>query len=114
MKDHRLSTYRKIGDIAGQIESLEIKKERDNFPSKIDIMGGGRIETKEDLINTIHFQWSRLEFLEELLDKKYEDVKQQKTILYSNLCSRCKAGEGLKCEKDFFTHAFYKLIEAII
>jgi len=114
MKDCRTAIYRKMGDIATQVDSLEITKGRNNFPLKINIVGGGRIETKEELDNTIEFQWSRLHFLECLLNKNYDDLLSHKSILYSNLCQKCRAGEGHDCKKDFFTNSYYKLIEAII
>lgn len=112
MKDHRLSIYQKIGDIAKQIEALENKKQTNEY--RTYVINLGQIEGKENIDQVIQFHWKRIGFLESLLNKSRFQLRKEEDKLYDNLCKDCRLSEGVPCEEDFLTYNLYKLFEVII
>jgi len=112
MKDHRLSCYQKIGDIAMQIESLENKIEREDFRPSVTFPGI-ILDTREDIKRMIYFHWDRINFLNILVNLDRKKVIEEFDNIKEKLCEDCSNDKG-PCEEDFFNYSLYKLLEVVL
>jgi len=103
-----LPLFEKIGDLSRQLNVLYTKYDNENYHT--DSVGAYDSDDEMELMNVINFQWTRLNFMMDCVQKIDADLINLKNDLKGQMCDKCKEKTDPTCPEDFLKYVKYCLV----